>query len=638
MGRHAYRIQRKCLQAPERSKAFVPLFSNIVANCDHGIAQAANRIVMGNYHFLGVEIKSEPMPKWHKDYMSDYEWPLLPYHRIRRVTPDRAEIKNPWELSSFFHLFPVAVAFRQTGNAGYRKFVEDQIAEWKESNPCPFGVNWCNPMSVALRAILVVEIVCALEGADGENHSINGMDSFLWEHLLFLANHLENLGAFPGNHYVADLAGLLWSGLYFSQKNKVVRYIRRMAIRRLETEIRRQVQDDGMNYEGSLGYHRLVTELFLYSCILTGKNNIEMSISFTDRLASMLQVLHDFTLPDGNQPLIGDNDDCRLFWGQDYFTDKRLNAGYLLHVGAAFFNKAQWRQENAEARQIGDWIFGLDRSSRRSDESASFVGENKSVSLKSSQFFISKKDRDCLVVNCNHPGKPGSGHSHNDTLSFLLCFDGTEIFTDPGTYVYTRDLAMRNLFRSTGFHNVVCVNDEEQWPIPETFPFFLPKKIAPRVLVCKSNGEEDFFEGEHYGYLRLPEKIVHRRSYRYKKKRGELFIRDRIFSASEDGGNGKRARLGTFFHVSRNVLIERHNGTCFLFRRKDDGGELCRLTWPGTVPTGVEVRKTWTSDRYGCKQETEMIVFETERFLPCTFEYKIEKSHASFPAIRDNSG
>ena len=54
------------------------------------------------------------------------------------------------------------------------------------------------------------------------------------------------------------------------------------------------------------------------------------------------------------------------------------------------------------------------------------------------------------------------GHSHNDKLSFELNIAGSDIYVDPGTYLYTPLPAMRNKFRSVKAHNIPIIDGEEQ--------------------------------------------------------------------------------------------------------------------------------------------------------------------------------
>ena len=68
-----------------------------------------------------------------------------------------------------------------------------------------------------------------------------------------------------------------------------------------------------------------------------------------------------------------------------------------------------------------------------------------------------------MIIDCvpADPKTP-SGHKHNSRLSFELFAGDKSFIIDPGSYVYTADMEMRNLFRSTKYHNTVVVDDKEQ--------------------------------------------------------------------------------------------------------------------------------------------------------------------------------
>ena len=60
-------------------------------------------------------------------------------------------------------------------------------------------------------------------------------------------------------------------------------------------------------------------------------------------------------------------------------------------------------------------------------------------------------------------GQNGNGgHCHNDKLSFELTINNIPIIIDPGTFVYTPFPKNRNQYRSTSYHNTVCIKKSEQ--------------------------------------------------------------------------------------------------------------------------------------------------------------------------------
>ena len=78
-------------------------------------------------------------------------------------------------------------------------------------------------------------------------------------------------------------------------------------------------------------------------------------------------------------------------------------------------------------------------------------------------FYIMRHGDLYMIIDCvpADPKSP-SGHRHNSRLSFELFAGDKSFIIDPGAYVYTADKEMRNLFRSTKYHNTVVVDGEEQ--------------------------------------------------------------------------------------------------------------------------------------------------------------------------------
>jgi len=97
---------------------------------------------------------------------------------------------------------------------------------------------------------------------------------------------------------------------------------------------------------------------------------------------------------------------------------------------------------------------------------------------------------------------------------------------DPGTYVYTADLAQRQMFRSTAYHSTVRIDGEEQNTTIETVPFVIGNEAKPRVLEWTTSSQSDRVVAEHYGYQRLPSAVVHRRTIVFDKAQRQWMIED----------------------------------------------------------------------------------------------------------------
>jgi hypothetical protein len=81
----------------------------------------------------------------------------------------------------------------------------------------------------------------------------------------------------------------------------------------MEQQIRWQVHEDGVDYENSVSYHRLVTELFLVAFIFARRNGADFSSSYRERLNGMLDFMLAYSRDDGSTPLVSDADDSRFF-------------------------------------------------------------------------------------------------------------------------------------------------------------------------------------------------------------------------------------------------------------------------------------------------------------------------------------
>ena len=615
--------------APKISHDFQALFSKIDGYSNKKLNLVALNIAKGNYSFLGISIRSKPLPNWHKDYVSKYCWAEILYNKVRKYTPKSSDVKYPWELSTLVHLFPVAVLYKKNKDEKLLKFYISQLNHWIKFNPYPYGINWANPMSVSIRLILLIETLF-LFIKDIPAKDMIKIHNCIWNHLLFLVNNLENLGHSPANHYLFDIAGILWGSLYFSQGNPLIRLIRKWAIATIEQEMERQTLPDGMNFEGSTSYHRFVTELLTYSAILINKNGERVSLSYLQRLRLMMQTLQHFTLPNGLYPHIGDNDDGRIFYGSDYYSWSRRDANYILAVGAILFDEPGFLSQGKKSHELSEWIFGkkeLDRLAKIKG-----LSDTNSFELSHSQFYFSKKDRDCLIINCSRPRHPEFGHTHNDTLSFVLCLNGEEVFVDPGSYIYTRSKRMRNLFRSVQYHNTVQVDREEQWILPDNDLFFIPKGIPPKVLKWESSDVEDIFVGEHYGYTRLSGGIVHQRKFKILKMKFMITLRDYIYAQRQGERKNEILRLRTRFYLSEKVSARIDENEVLIYR-KDDSQPICIMRFATEKEISLFVEDAWFSPAYGVKISSKVLVFETFAKPPCSFKYQIEKLH-NFQSIK----
>ena len=462
------------------------LLANKICNHEFNILGSSNK-------YLGKEIH------WNEDFKTGFKWENKFYKDIKIVDlSNNADVKVPWELSRFQNIFTIGKAYWITNDEKYALEFKSEVEDWIKKNPVEMSVNWTCTMDVAIRA---VNLICGYFFFQ-KSSSIDykfwiEFNKSLYLHGRFIYTNLENEGQYNTNHYLADLAGIIWLGIYFGnfsvqdneKKNNPKDWLE-FGISEFEKEMKKEVNEDGTDYEASTSYHRLVTEIFSFTTRLCNENSINFSKEYMKRLEKMCEFIMDIKKPNGLSPIIGDVDDGRLLVLSNYEEQNKRDFNNILGVAGEYFNRDDFRAMGNEYKEDALWIMG----------NYKFI--NKVIHLKSKAYsnggyYILKNKRTYCIIRCGELSCRGEGgHSHNDQLSFELNVDGEDFIIDPGTYVYTSDYKMRNLFRSTRMHSTLCIDNLEQNDFDEDDLFNMREQSFGK---CKLFNDTTFC-GEHYGY------------------------------------------------------------------------------------------------------------------------------------------
>lgn len=447
--------------------------------------------------YLGENIE------WNKDFKSNFIWKNKFYKDIKIVDlNNNADVKIPWELSRFQHLFTLGKAYWITDDKKYYLEAKKEIEDWINKNPIYMSINWTCAMDVAIRAVNWIFFYFHFkELIDMDKLFLDKFNNSLFQHGEYIYLNLEKGIGYLNNHYISDLTGLLYLGIYFKDLNfyKVKNWIQ-YAQKEIEKEMFIQNNDDGTNYETSTSYHRLVTELMFFSTIIAKKNNIYFSENLLNRLEKMFEFLSKIIKSNGKIPMIGDVDNGRLLIISNYYKWEVNDIRSLLSLGGEFFKNINLKKSGTRKKEEKLWIFNS-------------LNEYTEEYFSYSQHFINggyyklqNKNIYCLIRCGELSCKGEGGHSHNDQLSFELNVNGEDFFIDPGTGVYTSDKNIRNLFRSTKMHNTVSLENIEQNNFQENELFEMREETFSKCL----NIEDNYFEGEHIGYLKKAG-VIHKR-------------------------------------------------------------------------------------------------------------------------------
>lgn len=296
---------------------------------------------------------------WQLDFKSGYRWRESTWHGdIRFGYLKGVDIKVPWELARMQHLPTLAMAahFSNLGLANFKDSqiyaaeFRNQILDFNATNPPGFGVNWVCSMDVAIRVtnwLVARDIFVAANVNFGEDFE-SIFTSSVKAHARHIMANLEWAPKVRGNHYLANIVGLLFVAVYLSSSKEVNAWLK-FSVQELITETQYQFHEDGSNFEGSVCYHRLSSEMVLWGAAFLSnlesdqmkvlkygkhqkwKTNIPFcykSIAFYtlpsgygesplpsyfwERLRRMAKFSEAMTRPDGAVVQFGDNDSGRF--------------------------------------------------------------------------------------------------------------------------------------------------------------------------------------------------------------------------------------------------------------------------------------------------------------------------------------
>ncbi|MBK9282716.1 MAG: heparinase II/III family protein [Sphingobacteriaceae bacterium] len=473
--------------------------------------------------------------EWHKDYVSEFVYPKTRVYKLKidQWFDKGIDIKFPWELSRFYFAVSLGQKYLITKDEIYYNTFRSLVLDWINENPFLYGVNWLSTMEVAIRSINWIVSINLF------SNLVKNDEDFQKTLSQSLLQHAEYIHSFPEiyenglttNHTTAGYSGLLFLGLSLKAHPKSKLWID-TAINGLERCIREQIAEDGVDFEGSIPYHRLVLEMFAYSVIVASAQNIKLSGEFYATLFKMFEYTSAYIDKSGNAPQVGDNDSGRLIVfsvadNNPYISEH--DHSYLLSLGEHLFDYKFRSQSLNRDNIILNYLPRVEKVNidelliipRKTDHSISFK-ESGSYFIKNTNF--------SFLLSCFPIGQNGKGgHNHLDVGSFTLSINGKPVIVDPGTFTYTTNKSVRDKFRSYSYHNMLYTPEDEKidwnendfWSLRKYHDFALEKINSEEIKVnINSIGDkinrrrefklkenvlsvEDFYEGCFFSRINL---------------------------------------------------------------------------------------------------------------------------------------
>lgn len=494
------------------------------------IIRSADRILEGKFDLLGYEGLDfgKPLPDWHFDPVSGKRSPRVHWLRINEINADETgDKKNIWELNRHQCFVTLGQAFLITANPKYAEAVWNHFDSWCYDNPPKIGVNWLSSLELAFRAISWIRAFFLL---DGSGIFTKERSEQLARMLFIHARHIERfLSTYfaPNTHLTGEALGLYYIGTFLDAGDHSERW-RELGFKMLSEQITKHIRNDGSYVEQASHYARYTADIYSDLVLIRRREGLAVPEAMIARLSLLQDYLEALIRPDGSFIIFGDDDGGRYFAADpqpitdivptlarlSIVTGKALPEG-LINAERAF-EPLFWTVSEAER----ETFFRTETTAapiRRSFTDGGVFIHRSSAEPNADHFLFHAGPHGFL--NC--------GHAHADALSFELCVGGRQVFADPGTYVYTADLLLRNLFRSSEYHTSLLVNGESM-SVPAG-PFSWKSTANTRLLRVESSEDRMSLSAETDGFERLG--VEFRRSVEFEAGR-RLEIIDEINARS----------------------------------------------------------------------------------------------------------
>lgn len=516
------------------------------------LVSEANDIVQHRLSFFDLKQQALGDPiDWNRDHACNKPAPMIFAQAIDyRNFHLTGDCKLVWEPNRHHQLVVLGRAYRATGDVRYARAVVEQMESWLQQNPFGKGMNWRSPLELGIRLINWVWAIDLIRDS--------GLFSGAFRERVLQAVYLHcwdnarkySRGSSANNHLVGEAAGVFIAASYFQELPESAHW-RATSRAILLREIHAQSYPDGCTREQALGYEFFVLQFYIFSGIIAGKLGEEFPREYWTRVEQMLDFLGALAEGGDNLPLFGDCDDGYVL----NLGSAQHDTGALLCIGAVLFGRQDFRAWAGAYREPAHWLLGStsrERFNAMSGKPARQLLQSRAFP-DSGHYLLQSGEANSLsrisvLFDCGELGLGAiAAHGHADALSFSLRAFGVDVLVDPGTYDYFTYPVWRNYFRSTRAHNCVVVDNADQSEM--LGPFLWGSRANAHCLHWQPQSQGGSVSGQHDGYSRLADPVIHRRTLELDSASGTLTIRDEI------DARGQHA-IAVCFHLSEFCTIQ----------------------------------------------------------------------------------
>lgn len=438
-------------------------------------------------------------------YLSRFWLDELMKNEIRILHEKHQVDLTKWEISTAAHLWNY--------NLHYLEFLIPLAAACREGQTDPYFAKWCeyveawidhpakdsfDPYTISMRIPNLLICMNLLQDPLRGTELERKLTDSIYQQYQYLMRTQEL--ALLANHYFENLKTILICSLFFGEKEIYRKYLDRFC-----GQINEQILPDGLHYERSILYHKIILEdLMRVYTALEGREDAGKLLPVIGRMAGALASV------------------SRGFQKTPLFNDAGDNAAKdtASLLGAA---------RNLTGHSISD---------------------DQTVFAKSGYYKLYAGAK-ALLFDCGQTGPSYmGGHAHCDCLSFELSIGQKALFVNSGTYQYQGKL--RQFFRSSRAHNTVMIDEREQAEL------WGEHRAARKLSSVKCRMEDQMVSGSFQSFY----KDRFKRCIRLTETC--LEITDRIVA-----NDRKKHCARQFFHIDPHCHYSSDNGRQICVRAED---------------------------------------------------------------------
>lgn len=575
---------------PPEPNSFTMASSEQRALCAIADDACAGQFRLLGYHHLNFGTPID----WHYDPVHDRRAPLRHWSRIRYLDMDEVgDHKIVWELNRQQFLVTLGQAYVLTGEERYARAALGYVTDWIAGNPPCRGINWCSSLEVGFRAIAWLWCLRHIVHADAISATaLRRILATLIRHGLHVERYLSTYFS-PNTHLTGEALALLYLGALMPEAGAAARW-RERAVGILESELQRQVWDDGVYFEKSTWYQRYTVDIYLHATVLRGMVGHEAPVWWKQRLTRALEVLSTVARPDGTIPLIGDDDGgCLVNLEAVSVCDVRPT----IALGARVLDLPGHVERSGPSPTVS-WMLGPGGTSPTVPSPGGAVGPVRAFPNGGLYVFREGQNanRSTLLVDAGPHGC--YGHAHAGALAFDLTIGREPVITDPGTFAYVGP--GRDEFRAGSVHSTVTL-DGEGSSTPDG-PFSWRDRTSVEVEEWTVSGDSACLRARQEGWRESRKGAAwHERTIVWLME-GCWVICDRVRDPAARS-------IGIALQAGRNVVAETTGPDSATFRTQGD--QQVQLSVTGSVVPILRVEDGAVSGCYGSRQAAPRLRIST---------------------------